>query len=166
MISFLRNLACGEISDIDIVFKQLTNSNADSTHFQLIDLLEDKLSMSCSTCTAAMETYPTSNADATEMSSRQTSSENVITDASKEQILIQTIYTFSNIATGNLVHKAFVLERPRVMKAVVESLVGLSLRFNNAKITPFLISFFFPLRYFSLILTPKSNAPLSGVSST
>jgi len=122
MISFLRNLACGEISDIDIVFKQLTNSNADSTHSQLIDLLEDKLSMSCSRCAAPVETKATSSAEAPEMSSRQTSSESVITDASKEQILIQTIYTFSNIATGNLVHKAYVLERPRIMKAVVDSL--------------------------------------------
>ncbi|OAV99075.1 hypothetical protein PTTG_11930 [Puccinia triticina 1-1 BBBD Race 1] len=117
MISFLRNLACGEISDIEIIFKQLTNTNIENTHPPLTEVLEEKLTWSSST-SGPMNTS-TTDTGAPPMQSRQIS---VINDSSKEQILIQTIYTFSNIATGNLTHKTFILERPLVMKAVLAAL--------------------------------------------
>ncbi|KAA1075089.1 hypothetical protein PGT21_028562 [Puccinia graminis f. sp. tritici] len=120
MISFLRNLACGEISDIEIIFKQLTNTNIENTHPSLIELLEEKLLFSFSTSSGPTNTSTTATG-ATLMDSRQIST-SLINDSSKEQVLIQTIYTFSNIATGNLAHKTCILERPRVMKAVLEAL--------------------------------------------
>jgi hypothetical protein len=118
------------------------NTRAESTHPQLIDILEDKLSMSSSAQSGPMDT-----STATDMTSRQTSTTSVINDASKEQILIQTIYTFSNIATGNLSHKKYVLERPRIIQAVVESLVRRTSRclvFSFIPYVPPLISFLVP----------------------
>lgn len=111
IISFLRNLACGEISDAEILFKQLTSNSSDIYHNRLINLLEDKLSLSLS----SSDIYHAND-------NIHPSSLNVINNSPRENILIQTIYTFSNLATGSVTHKNFVLGRPRIMKSLLESL--------------------------------------------
>ncbi|MBW0538263.1 hypothetical protein O181_077978 [Austropuccinia psidii MF-1] len=89
VISLLRNVACGEIVDIDIVFRQLSSDN------RLADLLDDRLS-----------------SEAPSMSS--------IGNGLRESIMLQTIYTISNIATGDEVHKNFLMNRYRTMKSVYD----------------------------------------------
>ncbi|EGG00497.1 uncharacterized protein MELLADRAFT_79206 [Melampsora larici-populina 98AG31] len=90
IISLLRNVVCGDVADIDIVFRHLTS------HDQLMTLLEDRLS--------------TSSTNLNTMSSSTMS----------ESIILQTIYTISNIATGSEPHKLFILGRHRTMNSIYE----------------------------------------------
>ncbi|KAH9819512.1 armadillo-type protein [Melampsora americana] len=90
IISLLRNVVCGDVADIDIVFRQL------NTHDQLMALLEDRLS--------------TSSINLNTISSSSMS----------ESIILQTIYTISNIATGTEAHKLFILSRHRTMNSIYE----------------------------------------------
>ncbi|POV95716.1 hypothetical protein PSTT_16088 [Puccinia striiformis] len=108
MLSFLRNLACGETSDIEILYQQLNNRNLEDR--RLIDILEDKLTTlwSSNSIKPLNRSIPDDGRDSS--------------SSSLDQILIQTIYTFSNIATGNLSHKTFILERPNIMQAILLSL--------------------------------------------
>lgn len=92
MISLLRNVVCGDLADIEIIFRHL-NSNGD----RLMSLLEDRLSTSSTNLH-----HPISSS------------------SMSESIILQTVYTISNIATGSGVHKMFILDRHRTMNRIYE----------------------------------------------
>ncbi|KAG0140727.1 hypothetical protein CROQUDRAFT_136543 [Cronartium quercuum f. sp. fusiforme G11] len=91
MISLLRNVACGDVADVDIVVRHLNAEN------QLMTLLENRLT-----------TLLTNT--------------NTISSSLSESIILQTIYTISNIVTGSEAHKSFILGRPQTMTNVYELL--------------------------------------------
>lgn len=90
MISLLRNVVCGDVADIEIVFRHLAGEN------QLMNMLEDRLMMHA----------------------------NTMTSSRNESIIIQTIYTLSNIVTGSETHKRFIMGRTRTMDSVFELMVS------------------------------------------
>ncbi|CAH7686537.1 armadillo-type protein [Phakopsora pachyrhizi] len=91
VISLLRNVTCGDVVDIDIVFRQLNSES------KFLSLMEDRLDSGESTSSS-------------------------ISNGLRESIILQSVYTFSNIATGNEAHKNFLLGRHRIIKSAYELL--------------------------------------------